>query len=116
MLSPIQRRTKIKFKIRKTIKGTPDRPRLTIYRSNKETYAQIIDDISGKTLAAATSLKKNSGRKASGTEQAKIVGKEISEKAGKAGITEVIFDRNGYLYHGCVKILAEAAREGGLKF
>lgn len=116
MLTPIQRRTKIKYKIRKTVKGTPNRPRLTVYRSNKETYAQIIDDISGKTLAAASSLKKNSGKKISGTEQAKIVGKEISEKAAKAGISEVVFDRNGYLYHGCVKTLADTVREGGLKF
>ncbi len=115
-LSPIQRRTRIKHKIRKIVKGTAQRPRLTIYRSNKEIYAQVIDDIAGSTLAAASSLKKNSKKKISGVEQAKLVGKEISEKAVKAGITSVIFDRNGYLYHGCIKVLAESAREGGLKF
>lgn len=116
MLSPIQRRTKIKYKIRKTVKGTAERPRLTIYRSNKEIYAQVIDDLSGKTIASASSLRKKAGKKISGGEQAKLVGTEISEKAAKAGITSVVFDRNGYLYHGCVKTLAEAAREGGLKF
>lgn len=116
MLTPIQRRRKIKYKIRKTVKGTPARPRLTVYRSNSEIYVQLIDDISGKTIAAASSLKKKPGKKVTGTEQAKIVGKEISEKAVQAGISEVVFDRNGYLYHGCVKTLADAAREGGLKF
>lgn len=115
-LSPIQRRTRIKHKIRKTIKGTADRPRFTVYRSNKEIYAQVIDDISGKTIVAASSLKKNLKKKISGIERAKTVGKEISEKAVKAGISSVVFDRNGYLYHGCIKTLAESAREGGLKF
>lgn len=116
MLTPIQRRRKIKFKIRKTVKGTATRPRLTVYRSNSEIYVQLIDDISGKTLAAAGSLRKKGAKKVSGMEQAKLIGKEISEKAAQAGISEVVFDRNGYLYHGCVKGLADAAREGGLKF
>ncbi len=116
MLTPIQRRIKIKHKIRKTVNGTATRPRLTIYRSNKEMYAQVIDDITGKTIVAASSLKKKSSKKISGTEQAKLVGKEISEKVIKAGISEVVFDRNGYLYHGCIKILADALRESGLKF
>ena len=115
-LSPIQRRIRIKHKIRKIVKGTAERPRLTIYRSNKEIYAHVIDDLSGKTIAASSSLKKKAKKKISGIEQAKLVGKDISEKATKAGISTVIFDRNGYLYHGCVKTLAEAAREGGLKF
>lgn len=116
MLTPIQRRTKIKYKIRKTVKGTEKCPRLTVYRSNKETYAQLIDDVAGKTIVAATSLKKNASKRISGTDQAKLVGKEISEKAVSAGISEIVFDRNGYLYHGCIKALADAAREGGLKF
>lgn len=116
MLTPIQRRTKIKYKIRKKVKGTTLRPRLTVYRSNKDTYAQLIDDTTGKTIAAATTLKKNAGKRLSGTEQAKAVGKEIAEKAQKVGINEVVFDRNGYLYHGCVKSLAEAIRESGIKF
>src|SRR3990172_5458807 len=116
MLTPIQRRTEIKYKIRKSIKGTASKPRLTIYRSNKETYAQLIDDIGRKTVVAATTLKKNQSKRISGTEQAKLVGKELAEKAVKAGISEVVFDRNGYLYHGCVKTLADAVREGGIKF
>lgn len=118
MLSPIQRRKRIKYKIRKIVKGTAECPRLTVYRSNREVYAQIIDDIAGKTLVTACSLKKT-GKKSkagAGMDLAKVVGKEISEKALKAGIVSVVFDRNGYLYHGCIKTLAEAAREGGLKF
>lgn len=116
MLTPIQRKKKIKYKIRKIVKGTADRPRLTVYRSNKEIYAQLIDDIAGKTIAAASSLKKKSKEKISGIEQAKKIGKEISEKGLKAGISSVVFDRNGFLYHGCIKTLAESAREGGLVF
>jgi large subunit ribosomal protein L18 len=111
------RRKRIKMRIRKVIKGTPERPRLTVFRSNKEIYAQIIDDLAGKTLVQASSrVKEVAGQKVKKIDQAKIVGKLIAERAIEAGISNVIFDRNGYLYHGRVKSLAEAAREGGLKF
>lgn len=110
------RRTKIKKSIRKKIDGTPERPRLTVYRSNKQIYAQIIDDLKGITVTAAGSLKNDAAQKVNKIEQAKLVGKEIAEKAKKAGIENVVFDRNGYLYHGRIKSLAESARENGLKF
>lgn len=108
------RRAKIKRRIRKRISGTAERPRLTVYRSNKQIYAQIIDDTSGKTLVSASSFK-NKAAKGTKVEVAAIVGKEVAEKAVKAGIESVVFDRNGYLYHGRVKSLADSAREGGLK-
>lgn len=114
-LTKEQRRLRIKRRIRKSVSGTSSRPRLTVYRSNKQIYAQLIDDVSGKTLASASSEKNEAAQKVAKTEQAGIVGKEIAEKAKKAGIETVVFDRNGYLYHGRVKALAEAAREGGLK-
>lgn len=112
-----QRRQKIKNRVRKNIFGTQERPRLSVFRSNKEIYAQIIDDQSGKTLAAASSRAKGviSG-KVTKIEQAAIVGKKIAEEAKVAGIETVVFDRNGFIYHGRVKSLAEGAREGGLKF
>ena len=114
MLTKIQRRTKIKARIRGKISGTAQRPRMTVFRSNKQIYVQLIDDLEGKTLAAASSK----GLEAGGTkcEIAAQVGKAIAEKAQAAGISEVVFDRNGYLFHGRVKSLADAAREGGLKF
>ena len=114
--SKLQRRNKIKQSIRKNIFGTAERPRLTVFRSNKEIYAQIIDDNSGNTLLSCGSLKDEEAQKVNKIEQAKVVGKTLAEKALAAGITEVVFDRNGYLYHGRVKSLAEGAREGGLKF
>lgn len=110
------RRTKIKKSIRKKLDGTSERPRLTVYRSNKQIYAQIIDDLKGITVTAAGSLKNDAAQKVNKIEQAKLVGKEIAEKAKKAGIETVVFDRNGYLYHGRIKSLAESARENGLKF
>ncbi len=111
------RRWRIKMKIRKIVKGTADRPRMTVFRSNKEIYVQLIDDLTGKTLAATSSqIAEINSQKISKIEQAKLVGKAIAEKASQAGIETVIFDRNGYLYHGRVKSLAESAREGGLKF
>jgi large subunit ribosomal protein L18 len=111
------RRFRIKKRIRKVITGTAERPRLTVFRSNKEIYAQIIDDLTGTTLAAASSMVKGGeGQKLAKIEQAKLVGALMAERATEAGITEVVFDRNGYLYHGRVKALAEAAREKGLKF
>lgn len=111
------RRTRIKLRIRKDISGTAERPRLTVFRSSKEIYAQLIDDLQGKTLLAASSNEKEiTDQKGTKSDKAKLVGKLIAEKALQAGITTVVFDRNGYLYHGRVKSLAEAAREGGLKF
>ncbi len=116
-LSKTQRRERIHRRIRKTSVGTKSRPRLSVYRSNKEIYAQLIDDQNGVTLAAASSRDKALS-KAKGTkiEIANQVGKAIAEKALKAGIETVAFDRGGNLYHGRVKSLAEGAREGGLKF
>ena len=107
------RRLRIKSRFKRTLIGTAERPRLSVFRSNKQIYAQLIDDANGKTIASASSLedKKASGNK---IEQAKLVGKEIAEKAKKAKISTVIFDRSGYLYHGRVKSLAESARENGL--
>ncbi|MCH9660307.1 MAG: 50S ribosomal protein L18 [Bacteroidetes bacterium] len=103
--------------MRKTVSGTEQRPRLAVFRSNKEIYAQLIDDVSGKTITAASSRDKDVDvAKVNKTEAAKLVGKAIAEKAVKAGIESITFDRGGYLYHGRVKSLAEGAREGGLKF
>lgn len=110
------RRLKIKQRVRKNISGTAARPRLSVYRSNTGMYAQIIDDESGRTLASASSLKDKKANGIPKVEQAKVVGSAIAEKAKAAGIEMVVFDRNGYLYHGRVKALAEAAREAGLKF
>lgn len=110
------RRDSIRKRIRKVVKGTAERPRLAVFRSNKQIYAQLIDDLSGKTLLAASSSDKGAETKGPKIEQAKSVGKSIAEKALAAGVKEVVFDRGGYLYHGRVKSLAEGAREGGLKF
>jgi large subunit ribosomal protein L18 len=111
------RRTKIKFKLRKSINGTSQSPRLSVYRSNAEIYAQLIDDKGGKTLLAVGSVDKSiQSTKVNKIEKAKLVGKLIAEKAVANGITSVVFDRNGFLYHGRIKSLAEGAREGGLKF
>ena len=115
-LNKVLRRAKIKRRIRKKITGTSVTPRLTVFRSNKQIYAQLIDDATGKTLASAGSLKMDDAQKVAKLEQASIVGKAIAEKAVKAGISTVVFDRNGYLYHGRIKSLADSAREGGLKF
>lgn len=113
MISKIERRNKIKTRIRGKISGTAQRPRMTVFRSNKQIYVQLIDDLAGRTLAAASSKGIEEGTK---TEIAAQVGKAIAAAALAAGITEVVFDRNGYLFHGRVKSLADAAREGGLKF
>ena len=113
----LDRRTKIKFRIRKKIFGTGERPRLSVFRSNKQIYAQIIDDNEGATLASASSKEKGfAEKKGAKNELSKEVGKNLAQKAKEKGITEVVFDRNGYLYHGRIKSLAEGAREGGLKF
>ena len=114
-LSKSDRRERIRNRIRKTVDGTAQRPRLAVFRSNKEIYAQLIDDVNGVTITAASSRDKGiSG--ANKSETAKAVGVAIAEKAVKAGVESVAFDRGGYLYHGRVKQLAEGAREGGLKF
>ncbi len=116
-LSKTERRQRIKNRIRKVVSGTPSKPRLAVFRSNKEIYAQIIDDTNGVTLVSASSRDKDiSSAKGTKTEIAALVGKAIAEKAIKAGIEKISFDRGGYLYHGRVKSLAEGAREAGLKF
>ncbi len=117
-LTKLERRNRIRKRIRKKISGNTDHPRLSVFRSNKQIYAQVINDLEGKTLASASSLEKPVAEKKgiTKTEQARLVGKLIAEKSLKAGISDVVFDRGGYLYHGRVKSLAEAAREGGLKF
>ena len=109
----VERRIKIKFRISKNVNGTAERPRLSVFRSNKQIYAQVINDLTGKTLASASSLGLEAMPK---KEQAAKVGELLAEKAQAAGITQVVFDRNGYLYHGRVKELADGARKGGLKF
>lgn len=112
-----ERRDKIRKRIRKDLAGTTVRPRLSVFRSNKEIYAQIVNDWDGTTLVAASSRDKEvASSEANKSEQAALVGKTIAEKAIKAGIETISFDRGGYLYHGRVKSLADGAREGGLKF
>lgn len=116
-LSKTQRKYRIRRRIRKVSKGTAERPRLSVFRSNSEIYAQLIDDVKGVTLAAASSRDKDiASAKGTKTEKAALVGKAIAEKASKVGIEKVAFDRGGNLYHGRVKSLAEGAREAGLKF
>jgi large subunit ribosomal protein L18 len=114
MLTKTERRLKIKTRVRGKINGTKERPRLSVYRSNKQIYAQVIDDVSGVTLASASSLKLE--EKLPKKEMAAKVGEMIAKNALEAGIEKVAFDRNGYLYHGRIKELADAARKGGLKF
>ena len=115
-LSRSKRRLRIKRRIRKSISGTAVQPRLSVFRSNKEIYAQLINDETGTTIVAVGSTQKGVKAKGNKIEVAALVGKAIAEKATKAGVTNITFDRNGYLYHGRVKALAEAAREAGLKF
>jgi large subunit ribosomal protein L18 len=111
------RRNRIKQRIRKVVVGDAQSPRLSVFRSNKDIYVQLIDDASGKTIVAASSADKGvSETKSNKIDQAKLVGKAIAEKAVQAGISSVRFDRNGYLYHGRVKALADSAREAGLQF
>lgn len=118
-LTKIERRERIKMRIRKIVEGSATTPRMSVFRSNKQIYVQFIDDLASVTLAAASSTDKEVAEKAKGlnkTQVAALVGKLAAERAAQKGISEVAFDRNGYLYHGRVKILADAAREGGLKF
>jgi len=112
----LSRRERIKKGIRKRLTGSAERPRLSVYRSNKGIYAQIIDDTTGKTLVAASSLSKDFSASGTKSDQSKAVGKLVAEKAVAAGISSVVFDRNGYLYHGRIKSLADGAREGRLNF
>ena len=110
------RRTKIKARIRRKISGSPVKPRLSVFRSNTHIYAQLIDDLTGTTLASAGTSEKEALTTGTKTEQSKAIGLKLAQKALEKGISSVVFDRNGYLYHGRVKALAEGAREGGLKF
>ncbi len=111
----LSRRNRIKEGIRKKIQGTSERPRLSVYRSNKAIYAQLIDDSTGRTIVSASSLKEIT-EKGNKVDQSHSLGKIIAEKALANGVQTVVFDRSGYLYHGRVKSLAEGAREGGLIF
>jgi large subunit ribosomal protein L18 len=113
-LTTSERRGRIKLRVRKKIKGTSERPRLSVFRSNKGIYCQIIDDLKGHTVAAASS--KEAGVKGTKTEVATAVGKLIASRAQEANVMNVVFDRSGYLYHGRVKAVADGAREGGLQF
>ena len=115
-LTKSDRRQRIKFRIRKIVSGTAAKPRLSVFRSNKEIYAQLIDDVNGKTLMAASSREKGVSAEGTSVEVAYAVGRLIAEKAVAAGIENVTFDRGGYLYHGRIQSLAEGARAAGLKF
>ena len=116
-LTKKQRRIRIKNRIRKIVSGTDKQPRLSVFRSNKEIYAQLVDDVTGNTLVASSSSEKEIAKsKSNKIETASLVGKKLAEKAVTKGIKQVSFDRSGYLYHGRVKSLADGAREGGLKF
>lgn len=115
-LTKTQRRTRIRRRIRKNVNGNAAIPRLSVFRSNKEIYAQLIDDVSGKTLASASSMDKEIAKEGNKTDVAKAVGTALAKKASEAGVEQCAFDRGGYLYHGRVKALADGAREGGLKF
>ena len=119
MMTKQERRQRIHYRIRKVVNGTPERPRMVVFRSNKQIYVQVVDDTKGVTLASASSLEKALAEKCkglSGVDAAKVVGGCIAQRALEKGISTVSFDRGGYLYHGRVKSLADAAREGGLKF
>lgn len=116
-LTKLERRYRIKNRIRKIVSGTAERPRMNVFRSNKQITVQLIDDVQGVTLLSVTSnLKEINEAKGTKTEKAGMVGKLVAEKALAAGISRVVFDRCGYLYHGRVKQLADSAREGGLQF
>ena len=117
-LSKLEKRSRIRLRIRKKISGTAEKPRLAVFRSNKQIYVQLVDDLKGVTLLSVSSKEKeiagNAGIKK--TEQAKLVGKSLAARCKEKGIENIVFDRSGYKYHGRVKSLADAAREGGLKF
>ena len=111
-----KRRKRIQHRVRRHIRGTAERPRLNVFRSNHHIYAQLIDDLAGHTLASASTLESSVEQQGSKTEQAAAIGKLLADRAREKNIENVVFDRSGYLYHGRVKALAEGAREGGLKF
>lgn len=117
MDTKVLRRQKIRYRIRKTVSGTPEKPRLAVFRSNTDIYVQLIDDVNGKTLVFASSkdkdIKAQSGTK---SDKSKLVGAAVARKATELGIKTIVFDRGGYLYHGRVKAVADGAREGGLQF
>lgn len=118
-ITKIERRNRIKMRVRKHVSGTAERPRMSVFRSNKQIYVQLIDDVAGLTLVSASSKDKELAgqlEKLNNTEIAALVGKLAAKRSIEKGIEKVSFDRNGYLYHGRVKMLADAAREGGLKF
>ncbi|MBN2667545.1 MAG: 50S ribosomal protein L18 [Bacteroidales bacterium] len=117
-LTKLEKRSRIRLRIRKKISGTAEKPRVAVFRSNKQIYAQVIDDNNGVTLLSVSSREKEMAAQTGikKTEQAKLVGKSLAEKCREKGIENVVFDRSGYKYHGRVKSLADAAREGGLKF
>jgi large subunit ribosomal protein L18 len=110
------RRQRIKYRIRKRLSGTSERPRLSVFRSNTRVYAQIIDDVKGLTLVSYSTIDLEGNLKTTTVDSAKQIGSKLAEKAVAAGITAVVFDRSGYLYHGKIKALADGARESGLKF
>lgn len=117
MAKKMDRRQRLKYSIRKKVSGTVERPRLSVFRSNTNIYAQVIDDVRGVTVASASSLELSEDkRENTNIADAAEVGKKVAERAKEAGVTKVVFDRNGYLYHGKVKALADGAREGGLQF
>lgn len=117
MKTRVQKRQNIRYRIRKRIAGSTEKPRLAVFRSNTEIYAQLIDDVKGVTLAAASSKEKDiAAQKGNKVEKSKLVGQSIARKATELGVTTCVFDRSGYLYHGRVKSLADGAREGGLQF
>ena len=119
MAMQIQGRERRKLRIRRKISGTAERPRLSVFRSLKHIYAQVVDDVAGRTLAHCSTLTKEVKPKADDVKKsdaAKLVGKTLAEQLKAKGITKIVFDRNGYLYHGRIKALAEGAREGGLEF
>jgi large subunit ribosomal protein L18 len=115
-LSREEARKQRKARIRKKVNGSPERPRLVVFRSNKHIYAQIIDDLAGATLASASTLSLEGDNIRLTIDNAKLVGKKVAEEAIKKSITSVVFDRNGFVYHGRVKAVADGAREGGLNF
>jgi len=117
MDTKVLRRQKIKYRVRRKISGVSQKPRLNVFRSNKDIYVQLIDDVNGVTLASASSREKDIvAQKHPKTEKSKLVGLSLAKKATALGITDCVFDRGGYLYHGRVKAVADGAREGGLKF
>ncbi|MBO9565139.1 MAG: 50S ribosomal protein L18 [Niastella sp.] len=116
-MNKLVKRQKIRYRIRKKVSGTGQKPRLSVFRSNTDIYVQLIDDVDGKTLAAASSRDKDiAAQKVTRIEKSKLVGQAIARKATELGITIVVFDRGGNLYHGRVKSVADGAREGGLQF